>query len=96
MGYVGCYVGYGEEHTIEELAHMCREILGTDVPVEYVDYRPGEEGQREAFSTEKARRVLKYQPEFPPGQAISLTADWMVKALLDFPPGGVDRTLGTP
>ena len=90
------YVGYGEEHTIEELAHMCREILGTDVPVEYVDYRPGEEGQREAFSTEKARRVLKYRPEFPPRQAISLTADWMVKALPDFPPGGVDRTLETP
>ena len=62
------YVGYGEEHTIGELAHMCREILETDVPVEYVDYRPGEEGQREAFSTEKARRVLKYRPEFPLGR----------------------------
>ena len=75
------YVGYGEEHTIEKLAWMCREASGTEVPVEYTDYRPGEEGQREAFSTEKARRVLGYNPQISPGQAISLTSDW-VKGLL--------------
>ena len=77
------YVGYGEEHTIEELALMCRAITGSDVSVEYVDYRPGEEGQREAFSTEKARRVLGYTPQFSPGQAISLTAGWMSRTLID-------------
>ena len=71
------YVGYGEEHTIEELALMCRAITGSEVSVEYVDYRPGEEGQREAFSAEKARRVLGYSPQFSPGQAISLTVDWV-------------------
>ena len=77
------YVGYGEEHTIEELALMCRTITGSDVPVEYADYRPGEEGQREAFSTEKARRVLGYSPQVPPGQAISLTVEWMSRTLID-------------
>ena len=76
------YVGFGEEHTIEELASMCREVAGTEVPIGYVDYRPGEEGQREAFSTEKARRVLGYTPQFSPGQAISLTSNW-VKSLLE-------------
>ena len=77
------YVGYGEEHTIEELALMCRAITESDVSVEYADYRPGEEGQREAFSAEKARRVLGYSPQFPPGQAISLTAGWMSRMLID-------------
>ena len=71
------YVGYGDEHTIEELASMCRAITGSEVPFEYTDYRPGEEGQREAFSTEKARRVLGYSPQFSPGQAISLAAEWI-------------------
>ena len=71
------YVGFGEEHTIEELALMCRSVAGSNVPVEFVDYRPGEEGQREAFSTEKARRVLGYSPQVPPGRAISLTVEWM-------------------
>ena len=77
------YVGCGEEHTIEELAWMCREAAGTEVPIEYVNYRPGEEGQREAFSTEKARRVLGYSPRISPGKAISLTAEWMSGTLID-------------
>ena len=77
------YVGYGEELTIEQLARMCLTITGSDVPVEYADYRPGEEGQREAFSTDKARRVLGYNPQFPPGRAISLTAGWIARALID-------------
>ena len=76
------YVGYGEEHTIEELALMCRDISGSDVPVEYVEYRPGEKGQREAFSTEKARRVLGYNPQVSPSQAISLTVEWMSRTLI--------------
>ena len=75
------YVGCGEEHTIEELALMCLAITGSDVSVEYVDYRPGEEGQREAFSTEKARRVLGYNPIFHPMRSILFTAKW-VKSLL--------------
>ena len=71
------YVGFGEEHTIEELAWMCRAVTGSGVPVEYTAYRPGEEGQREAFSTEKARQVLGYHPVFPPMESISLTAQWV-------------------
>ena len=77
------YVGFGKEHTIEELALMCRAVTGSDVPIQYVDYRPGEEGQREAFSTEKAQRVLGYRPQFPPGQAISLTAGWIARTLVE-------------
>ena len=60
---------------------MCRAATGSDVPVEYTDYRPGEEGQREAFSTEKARMVLGYNPLVPPMKAISLTVEWL-KSLL--------------
>ena len=77
------YVGFGEEHTIEELARMCQTAAGSEVPFEYADYRPGEEGQREAFGTEKARRVLGYSPQVPPGQAISLTAEWVSRKLID-------------
>ena len=75
------YVGFGEEHTIEELAWICRDVTGADVPVEYTGYRPGEEGQREAFSTGKARRVLGYNPLVPPMKAISMTADWVSRTL---------------
>ena len=60
---------------------MCRAVAGSDVPIQYVDYRPGEEGQREAFSTEKARIVLGYKPLVPPMKAISLTAEWISRTL---------------
>ena len=71
------YVGYGEERSVEELAGMCHEAAGADVSIEYVGYRPGEEGQREAFSNQKARRVLGYDPKTAANTAIALTADWV-------------------
>jgi UDP-glucose 4-epimerase len=83
------YVGYGEEHTVEELARMCQEAAGAPVSIEYTDYRPGEEGQREAFSNRKARTVLGYVPRVSPAEAIALTAGWM-RGLGESLPGEVN------
>ena len=83
------YAGYGQERTVEDLAGMCRAAVGTVAPIEYAGYRPGEEGQREAFSNDKARRVLRYAPKTSPVEAIALTADW-VRSLLQAPPGAVE------
>ena len=74
-------VGSGQERSIDDLARICRDVIGANVPIKYTDYRPGEEGHREAFSVEKARRVLGYTPEVSPKEAISLTAEW-VRTLL--------------
>ncbi len=87
------YVGYGQERSIDELAGMCQEVARADVPIQYVGYRPGEEGQREAFSNEKAKQLLGYRPTTPPEKAISLTADW-VRSLLDDMPSEVGMTGG--
>ncbi len=75
------FVSSGREHSIDDLAKFCRDTMGSNVPIEHVAYRPGEEGHREAFSVEKARRVLGYTPEVSPKEAISLTAEW-VRTLL--------------
>ena len=75
------FVGSGQEYSIDDLARICRDAIGTNVPIEHVSYRPGEEGHREAFSVEKARRVLGYAPEVSPREAIKITAEW-VRALL--------------
>ena len=64
------YVGRGEEITVEDLAVMCRDAAGVNVPIEYASYRPGEEGQREAFSTEKAQRTLGYGARVSAAEAI--------------------------
>ena len=71
------FVGNGEERTVAELAEWCLEASGVDVPIEYVGYRPGEEGQREAFSTEKARRMLSHAPQVSAKEAVRLTANWV-------------------
>ena len=79
------FVGNGEERTVAELAEWCLEASGADVPIEYVGYRPGEEGQREAFSTEKAGRALGHAPQVSAKEAVRLTADW-VRALAQATP----------
>ncbi len=74
-------IGSGQEHTIEDLAAICRYTIGNDVQIEYADYRPGEEGHREAFNIEKAQRTLGYAPKVSTREAIKLTANW-VRTLL--------------
>ena len=73
------FIGSGEEHSVDDLAKMCRDAVGSDVPIQYADYRPGERGQREAFTVEKARRVLGYAPEASAEDAIRRTAEWARK-----------------
>ena len=75
------FVGSGQEYSIDTLARMCRDAIGANVPIEHVSYRPGEEGHREAFSVDKARRELGYAPEVSPKEAIKITAEW-VRSLL--------------
>ena len=75
------YAGYGAEYSIDDLAKMCRDaaarITGASVPIERTGYRPGEKGQREAYTGEKARRVLGYAPKVGPEEAIARTARWV-------------------
>lgn len=70
------FVGSGVEYTVAEIADWCRDEIARDTPIHYTDYRPGEAGQREAFSVAKARKTLGHVPRFSPRQAVGLTADW--------------------
>ena len=75
------YAGYGAEYSIDDLAEMCRDaaarITGIRAPIERTGYRPGEKGQREAYTGEKARRVLGYDPKVGAEEAIARTARWV-------------------
>ena len=89
------FVGSGRELSIAELARMCLEAAGAAVPIEYTGYRPGEQGQRELFSTAKANRLLGYAPRFTAEDSLALTADW-VRSLLESPPGIVEGPVVDP
>ena len=85
------FVCSGEEHTVGKLAEWCRDAVGAGVPIEYTEYRPGEKGQREAFTAEKARRVLGHTPRVSAMEAIGLTADW-VRSLVQASPAEAQLT----
>ena len=70
-------ISYGEEHSVEELLEWCFEVAGKRTQVIRLPHRPGEQGQRECFSNEKARRVLDYNPQVPPKLAIKFTWEWV-------------------
>lgn len=79
------FVGTGQERSVDNLARICRDAIGVDVPIEHVEYRPGEDGQRETYSTERAKKVLGHLSKTRTEKAISLTAEW-VRDLVDSSP----------
>ena len=89
------FAGSGQEYSIERLAEICRDVAGTSVPIEHMDYRPGEKGQREAYSIEKAAEALGYSPRHSPVEAISLTAGW-VRTLLETSPRESEKLTVSP
>lgn len=70
-------VSFGKEMRVSDILTMCLNITNSKVKVERVDYRPGEQGQRELFSNQKARKILGYNPKISPFEGIKLTYEWM-------------------
>lgn len=70
-------VSYGSEHRVDQILDWCFEIAGAKVPVIKRDYRPGEQGQRECFTHNKATKVLGYEPQVGPYEALKRTWEWM-------------------
>lgn len=70
-------VSYGKEETVENILRMCYDVTGSQVETIKTDHRPGEKGQREHFTNQKARNILGYNPEVPPMKGIKLTWDWI-------------------
>lgn len=76
-------VSYGKEISVKDILEMCFEVAGKRVEVIHRDYRPGEQGQRELFTNQKARNMVGYAPKVDPKQGIQLTWDW-VKTLTEY------------
>jgi nucleoside-diphosphate-sugar epimerase len=70
-------VSYCEELSVREILYMCYQVTGSEVETIFTDFRPGEEGQRELFTREKAGRILGYAPKVNPMEGIKLTYEWM-------------------
>lgn len=84
-------VSYGEEYSVRELMGLCfdacEQLAETiayrqSVAVIQKPHRPGEIGQRELFSNQKARDVLGYKPKVAPAEAILKTMEWIKEDVL--------------
>jgi len=72
-------VSAGQEYSVIEIAKACIEATASSSPIEYVGYRPGEEGMRECFDISKARNILGYAPEVSLKEGLELTLKWVEK-----------------
>lgn len=66
-------VSYGEEVTVADLLKTCFKVTGKNTGIIQRPHRPGELGQRELFTNDKARRVLGYNPVINYEEAIRRT-----------------------
>jgi len=75
-------VSFGKEYKVKEIAETlvqaCKPYLKHAPEILHGPYRPGEEGQRECFSIEKARRVLGYEPKIGLAEGLDLTIQYML------------------
>lgn len=70
-------VSYCMELKVSEILEMCYQVTSSKVDTIFADYRPGEKGQRELFTREKAGKILGYSPKVAPMEGIRLTYEWM-------------------
>jgi UDP-glucose 4-epimerase len=74
-------VSYGKEWTVRSILDKCIEAAeryGAKKPtIIQAPYRPGEQGQREAFDITKARKILGYNPKIDLEKGLDLTAGWI-------------------
>jgi len=72
-------VSRGKEYKVKDIAEMCTKIIPGKIV--YIDYRPGEKGQRECFDISKARKVLGYNPVIDLEEGLLKTKKWVEKVI---------------
>lgn len=74
-------IGTQEELTIDELAHLVRELVGSASPIRYVPYESEyglgfEDTRRRIPDVTLARELLSFAPEVPLRQGLAWTLEW--------------------
>jgi UDP-glucose 4-epimerase len=71
-------IGTGVETSVTELARMLRRVARSDVPVEHLPKRPGEQ-QRSVVSVAKAGSLLGWRPRASLEEGLSRTFTWFAE-----------------
>lgn len=73
-------VGTGIETSVNRLAQTIGRALDRPVDVRHIDRRDVDNIRRRVVNIEKARRMLRWTPQFTLERGIARTADWFVEA----------------
>jgi dTDP-glucose 4,6-dehydratase len=68
-------LGTGRHIRIRELAEQVREVMGSDVPIQFIGDRPGQVF-RHTCDTTKARQLLEWEPVVSFEEGLERTATW--------------------
>jgi len=71
-------LGSGKEHKVIELANIVNELTGNDAGIVYKERRSWDKKTRLLSSIEKARRILKYEPQVEFRQGLEYTYQWFI------------------
>lgn len=73
-------VGTGIETSVNRLAQTIGEALDRPVDIRHIDRRDVDNIRRRVVNIEKARRMLRWTPQFTLDRGIARTAKWFVEA----------------
>ena len=71
-------LGSGKEHKVIELANIVNELTGNDAGIIYKERRSWDKKTRLLSSIEKARKILKYEPQVEFRQGLEYTYQWFI------------------
>ena len=72
-------LGSGIETTSDDLAKMVNEVSGNKAGIIYVEKRDWDHGTRRLASIDKAKKLLKYNPQTKLEDGLALTNKWFVE-----------------
>lgn len=70
-------VSRGQEWKMIDMARLCMKVAGKEVPIRYIGYRPGEEGQRECFDNSFAKNQVGYEPKVDLEEGLKRLWKWV-------------------
>ena len=70
-------VGTGIETSVNELARLVGDATGREIEIQHVDRRDIDNIRRRVVSIEKARRMLRWSPQFTLANGMAKTAKWI-------------------
>ena len=87
------HIGTGREQRFDALVKSIISITGSDSRIEYLPWRPGEQGLRVVLDISKAREKLRYEPDTELMHKIIDVAIWIANYILYWDDARIEKAV---